>query len=119
MSKYTNRASAREALLALAPDLADALDALRRFDVLADDTSFLGRATVRLALDAFVQCELSAELLERWAEAVHSAEDVELDSADQEFLSEALFELSTPELFGSMEEIVAGLRDRDRGPGDG
>ncbi|MFT3887736.1 MAG: hypothetical protein QM713_06190 [Arachnia sp.] len=53
-------------------------------------------------------------MLERWAEAVHSAEDIELDSSDHDFLSKALFELPTPELFDSMEEVVFRLRERDR-----
>ncbi len=58
-------------------------------------------------------------MLERWAEVVHTEEDIEGDWADRDFLSQAIFELSTPELFGSMEEIVARLRERDRDPVDG
>lgn len=76
----------------------------------------IDRANIRLAVEAFLKGELSADLLERWAEAVHGADDVVLDPADETFLSAALFELSTPELFGSMEEIVAGIRERDGGP---
>ena len=120
MSDYTDRMSARDALLAVAPDLEVALEALRRFDPPASEpTARLDRATVRRALDAFTRGDLSPALLERWAEAVHSAEDIGLDSADHDFLSEALFELSTPELFGSMEEIVARLREQDRGQDHG
>lgn len=120
MSDYTDRESARDALLALVPDLDAAFEALGRFEPPASGSSVqLDRATVRLALDAFTRGDLSPAVLERWAEAVHSADDVELDSADQDFLSEALFELSTPELFGSMEEIVVRLRERDQGPADG
>lgn len=120
MSAYPDRASARDALLALVPDLDAAFDALRRFEAPPSGPSVqLDRATLRRALEAFSRGALSPRVLERWAEAVHSAEDVELDPSDQDFLSEALFELSTPELFGSLEEVVARLRERDRGSGDG
>jgi hypothetical protein len=116
MSDYADRASARDALLALVPDLEAAFDALGRFELTTSGPSAqLDRAAVRLALDAFTRGDLSPAMLERWAEAIHSADDVELDSADQDFLSDALFELSTPELFGPMEDIVARLRERDEG----
>ena len=118
MNEFTDRASARQALLALAPDLEAALDALRGFALRAGESSVLDRAGVRLALGRFVRGEISGELLERWAEAVHSAEDIDLDATDQAFLSEALFQLSTPELFGPIEEIVSGLWERDRVRGD-
>jgi hypothetical protein len=120
MSDYPDRESARDALLALVPDLDAAIDALGMFEPSTSGASArLERATIRRALDAFRRGDLSPDGLERWAEAVHSADDVELDSADQDFLAEALFELSTPELFGSMEEIVAGLRERDQGSSNG
>lgn len=117
MSGCTDRAAALVALLALTSDLEDALDAVRRFEML-DQTEFvLDRTALRRALEAFSKGELSAELLERWAEAVHTADDIELDPADREFLADALFELSTPEIFGAMGQIVADLRRRDRGAG--
>ena len=120
MSDYTDRRSARDALLALAPDLDAAIDALGLFEPPAGGASVrLGRSTVLRVLEAFTRGGLSPALVERWAEAVHSADDIELDSADHDFLAEALFELSTPELFGSMDEIVARLRDQDQGPTHG
>ena len=119
MSDYRDRASARDALLSLVPDLDAAISALGMFESpTSGSRARLDRATIRRALDAFRRGDLSSAVLERWAEAIHTADDVELDSTDQDFLSEALFELSTPELFGSMEEIVAGLRERDRGSGN-
>jgi len=115
MSAYMDRASARDALLALPSDLEAVLEALGQFERTPSDRPVpLDRATVRRALGAFTRGELSPALLERWAEAVHSADDVELDSDDRDFLSEVLFELSTPELFGSMEEVVASIQERDR-----
>lgn len=115
MSNYPDRASALDALLALAPDLDAAIDALGNYEPLTGGPpALLERATIRRALDAFSRGDLSPAGLERWAEAVHSADDVELESTDREFLSEALFALSTPALFGTMGEIVAKLRERDQ-----
>lgn len=73
----------------------------------------LGRDDVRFAADEFLAGRLSAENLVQWAEVLHSAEEVVLDPADEGYLADALFELSTPELFGPMEEVVADLRKRD------
>jgi hypothetical protein len=120
MSDYADRRSARDALLALAPDLDEAIDALRLFEPSTSGASVqLGRATVLRVLDAFTRGDLSPALLERWAEAVHSADDIELDSTDRDFLAEALFELSTPDLFGSMDDIVARFRERGHRPAHG
>ena len=121
MSGYNDRVSARDALLSLAPDLVAAIDALGHFEppVGGGSSARLDRSTIHRALEAFARGDLSSTLLERWAETVHSADDIVVDSADQDFLTEALFELSTPELFGSMEDIVAGLRDRSQRTADG
>lgn len=120
MNKPLDRRSLLESLISLTGDIEAALTNLRASAPTATGSSVqLDRASIRLATDAFLNGNLSMDLLERWAEAVHSADDVLLDPADEPFLSNALFELSTPELFGSLEEIVAGLRERDAGSGDG
>lgn len=104
------------ALVALRGNLEDTLASLRIPAVTgAGSPVQIDRANIRHAVEAFLKGELSAEQLGRWAEAVHSAEDVTLDPADESFLSQALFELSTPELFGSMEEIAAEILERDGG----
>ncbi|CAI9409312.1 hypothetical protein [Aestuariimicrobium sp. T2.26MG-19.2B] len=115
MTAYSDRPSALDALLTLGPDMDAALDAVRRSALHADGQSaFLDRMTVRRALDEFTRGNLSEALLESWAEVLHGAEDVELDPIDRDFLAEALFELSTPELFGPMDEIVSNLEARER-----
>ncbi|KMM45378.1 hypothetical protein CWIS_10745 [Cellulomonas sp. A375-1] len=73
------------------------------------------RSLLRGVLDAFGKNAISAVQLERWAELAQGADDVTLDPADEEYLAAALFELSSPQLFGSMDEIVADLRRRDDG----
>lgn len=106
------------ALVALRGNLEDTLASLRIPAVTrAGSPAQIDRANIRHAVEAFLMGELSAEQLERWAEAVHSAQDVTLDPADEPFLTQALFELSTPELFGSMEEIAVEILGRDGGAG--
>lgn len=115
-----DRRSLLESVIALTGNLEVALAALRTSGPAGTGSAVqVDWVCVRRAIEAFRMGELSADQLERWAEAVHGADDVLLDPSDEEFLSAALFELSTPQLFGSMEQIVAGLRERDQGPGDG
>ena len=110
MKRSRDRQRALQELLELGPGLESAVDEVSRLAPSLDGPpTVLSRVTVRAALDAFARGDLPAPLLERWAEALHTAEDVELASRDRVFLADALFQLSTPELFGPMEEIVAGL----------
>ena len=117
MNERFDRRSLLEALIALNRNIEVTLSSLQASQLGARDSSVqIDRGNIRLAIEAFLRGTVSADLLERWAEAVHGADDVVLDPADEAFLSDALFELSTPELFGSMEEIVAAIQERDRGP---
>ena len=114
MNGPLDRRSLLESLVALTGNIEAIFVSLRASALAASGSSVqIDRANVRHAIEAFLKGEISADLLERWAEAVHGADDVALEPADKAFLSEALFELSTPELFGSMEAIVAGIRERD------
>lgn len=114
MNNYSDRRSALAALITLVPGIEDVLVALPSLVTpLAEPPIRLDRADVRRALDAYDDGELTDDLVERWAEAIHTADDVELDPADRDYLSDALFALSTPELFGSMDEVVLELRARD------
>ncbi|WP_392507569.1 hypothetical protein ACF3NT_11555 [Naumannella halotolerans] len=116
MSEPVDRRTLLKSLVTLAGDVEATLESLRTSGV-AEPVRTLGqfdRTHVRHGVEAFLSGEVSADLLERWAEAVHSAEDVALDPSDEAFLADALFQLSTPELFGSMEAIVAAISERDR-----
>ena len=64
------------------------------------------------ALDEFDAGALSEADLVAWAEEVHGREDIELDPNDSDLLADALFELSTPELFGPMTGVVSAIRRR-------
>ncbi|SEB39309.1 hypothetical protein SAMN04489807_0436 [Microbacterium hydrocarbonoxydans] len=64
------------------------------------------------AIRRFVSGRASAEDLADWAECVHTVEDIDLDDAARDLIAQALFELSTPELFGSMEDISTSLLRR-------
>nr|WP_300144359.1 hypothetical protein [Propionicimonas sp.] len=120
MNAYYDRKSALQALLDLTPPLEMALDALRVLPPLPGGASVvLTRTSVQAALEGFTSGVITAPLLERWAEALHAAEDVELSKVDRDFVADALFELSSPELFGSAEEVVASLQSRDRGADGG
>jgi hypothetical protein len=67
---------------------------------------------VSRVLDLFEARALSEVDIVAWAEEVHGREDIELDPADRDLLADALFELSTPELFGPLPDIVSELRRR-------
>lgn len=64
------------------------------------------------ALDQFRAGELNADDLCTWAEELQGREDIALDSEDRDFLADALFQLSTPELCGSADDVAAVLRQR-------
>ena len=67
---------------------------------------------LKRALDEFDAGALGEADLVAWAEEVHGREDIELDHAARELLADALFELSTPELFGPMTDVVSEIRRR-------
>jgi hypothetical protein len=70
-------------------------------------THDLARALTRFEAGSLDETDLSD-----WAEALQGREDVALDPPTRELLSEALYELSTPELFGPMSEVVNTVRSR-------
>lgn len=108
----------RDALLDLVQMRCPVREALARLSAFAlasqvDLVTLRVRDLVR-ALDEFGAGTVDADDLSAWAEAVHGREDIALDSTDRSLLADALFELSTPELFGAMNEIVDSLRHRLR-----
>jgi hypothetical protein len=116
MSEALDRQRLLASLVGLTGNVQLTLDSLQSSVMSAIESPIqLDREDIRRAIDAFTSGELSAGVLEQWAEAVHGAEGVVLDPADEAFLADALFELSSPQIFGSMEEIVNGIRERDGG----
>jgi hypothetical protein len=111
MGNDRDRASALRAVLDLGPDIDGALDRLcdRPSPANSPFIAVLTQRHVRAALDGFRAGTISESVLERWAEVLHTCEDVDIASADQAFIVDALVELTTPELFGPMSDIVSRL----------
>jgi hypothetical protein len=65
-----------------------------------------------LCSSPFQAGSLDEAALSAWAEAIHGREDSALDTTDRDILAEAVFEASTPELFGTMAEIVESVLRR-------
>lgn len=72
----------------------------------------VSRMDVVRSLDRYLSGDLSENDLERWAEAIHTLDEIDVDIADHDVLVEALFEMSTPELFGNMPAVARKVRSR-------
>ena len=113
MTSNPNRQEALLALIELRTTVDAALARLYEFERRADDELvMLTVRDLRRALDGFSAGTLDEAGLIAWAEAVHGREDIGLDAADRDLLSAALFELSTPELFGSITVVVSEIKGR-------
>lgn len=64
------------------------------------------------ALDEFWAGKVSADDLCAWAEELQGREDIALYPEDRDFLADALFQLSTPEICGPADEVAVALRLR-------
>jgi len=76
------------------------------------DAVVIRRQDVMNAIERFESGDATALELEEWAETVHTNEDIELDENDRSLVAQALFELSTPELFGDPADVARSLRRR-------
>ncbi|UXM91814.1 hypothetical protein [Paenarthrobacter sp. JL.01a] len=61
------------------------------------------------ALDEFWAGKISADDLRAWAEQLQGREDIALNPQDRDFLADALFQLSTPEVCGPADEVAVTL----------
>jgi hypothetical protein len=57
------------------------------------------------ALDEFWAGKISADDLCAWAEELQGREDIALNPQERDFLADALFQLSTPELCGPADDV--------------
>lgn len=64
------------------------------------------------ALDEFEAGRIGADELSVWAEEVQVREDIGVDSSGHDFIADALFQLSTPEICGPANEVALALRQR-------
>lgn len=113
MTPNPSRADVLRDLVELREPVSDALARLSSFDW-SSDVELVVVTTRHLvrALNAFDDGSLDGTVLSAWAESVQGREDIALDPVARDLLAEALFELSTPELFGSVEEVVASVKTR-------
>lgn len=113
MTPKTVRADALRNLVKLREPVSDALARLSSFDWSSDvELVVVTTSHLACALDGFDDGSLDGTALSAWAESLQGREDITLDPVARDMLAEALFELSTPELFGSIEEVVASARAR-------
>jgi len=79
----------------------DGIGSLGRFPCdSTEELAVLGVADVISALESHALGELDGDGLEAWAEAIVGRDDVGMETAAADMLSQALFQLSSPELFG-------------------
>ncbi|MFJ2370433.1 hypothetical protein [Microbacterium sp. NPDC087665] len=104
-----DRLASLRALIALQGPVPQLLTDAHTYDLEPGALVDLTLADVRRALALYASKDVSARELEDWAEAIHTAEDIELDETHRAELAQILFELSTPALFGGMAEAVESI----------
>jgi hypothetical protein len=113
MASDDERQAALRNLIELTSSVGAAFDRLKPFPWPGEEPGVtLTLLNIGRALDQFEAKTLNEDDLVAWAEEIHTREDIELDPPDRQLLADALFELSTPELFGEMPDIVSELRRR-------
>lgn len=92
-------------LIKFARPLEEVRGELRRheFDSL-EPLAKLDRGDVVRILERFLRCEITAEDVEEWAEAIELRDDIEV--SDEE-LKEAIFDLANPVLQGALTALHA------------
>lgn len=108
-----HRRAQLNALVEHRPTPQDAIEALQGSESnIAQDAVVLRVKHVEAMVALFERGETDEATVITWATAIISAGDIALEARNDELLAQALFELSTPRLFGSMSEVVASLRAR-------
>ncbi|GAB2986028.1 hypothetical protein [Nocardioides montaniterrae] len=98
-------------LIELRRPIAEAVSGVAALDWDSDqEVAVLSLVDLKRVMEAFQRAELAADEVEAWAEALHGRDDVGFEAAHADLLAQALFELSTPELFGGLPEVVERLR---------
>ncbi len=111
MTNYSAYQEAPRDLLEMRQPVSSALERLAKMQAPAGTGPVvLTLQGLRRVLDLYAAGDLDDASIERWAEAVHGRDDIELAGLEREVLAEALFELSSPELFGPVPQIVGDLR---------
>jgi hypothetical protein len=86
-----------------------------------EELAVLAVADVVSALESYALGEMDPDDLESWAEAIAGRDDVAMETAAADVLTRAIFELSSPELFGPVASTAPHLLESLRaiaGSGD-
>jgi|SRR5450830_77193 hypothetical protein len=120
-AKDPRRVDALNDLLRLRIPVADAIQNLQHFPWdSTEELTVLTVADVVSVLESHVLGEMDAQDLESWAEAIEGRDDVAMETRRAEGLTQALFELSSSELFGPVASTAPRLLERLRAiPGSG
>lgn len=115
MTSKPSRVEALRDLVELRGSVSDALVHVSEFKWEVDgDVVILTVRDLSRALDGYSAGLVDETSLCDWAETAQGRDDIVLDAGDRDLLADALFELSTPELFGDMAEVVGLIRERLR-----
>ena len=109
-----DRVAALGDLLELRVPVAAALESLRRFRWDSEELVTVTRGHLRDVLGRFAAGRLSADEVVAWAESVHLRDDIAREEGADDVLNEVLVEMSSPELFGRLDEIATDLLARLR-----
>jgi len=108
-----DRSAALRDLVELRRPVPVAIAELSRFSWDSEtDLIFIEPVNVLNVLDEYARGTLAERDLIGWAEALDARDDVGFVAADAQLLRTALFELSAPELFGPIGEVVSSIRAR-------
>lgn len=106
-----SRAHALRDLLELRAGVPESLERLGHSELLPEYLHIvLVPSDVARVLERYLAGTMDDFGVSSWAETVHSFEDIVLEPASCDFLADALYQLSTPELFGTVSSIVESLR---------
>ncbi|MCB2262904.1 MAG: hypothetical protein LGR52_08210 [Candidatus Thiosymbion ectosymbiont of Robbea hypermnestra] len=95
-------------LLVLSLPIETTLKALARFGWDSDqELSILKLDHIEDVLRRYLAGQLTANLVETWADAIEGREDIGMEERDEDFLREVIFELANPVLHRSLSEGYA------------
>ena len=118
----SRRVDALNDLLRRRISVVDGITNLRQFPWDSpEELTVLTVADVVSALESWVLGDIDDQGLESWAEAIAGRDDVAMETKAADVLTQALFELSSPKLFGPVASTAPRLLERLRaiaGSGD-
>lgn len=114
-NEHSARVAALRDLIQFRRPVAEAIQQLAEFpwDCPAELVE-LKAADVIGAIGMHLRGSLSGDVLESWAEALTGRDDIGMAAGQASIVADALFELSSPELFGAPATTLAPLLERLR-----